>query len=272
MNEPEATHAIMLDGRRYGWRAVGDGPPLLLLNGYAGSARDWDPVFLGTLARSFRVICPDHRGIGASQLGTGEAITIEALAADVIALLDALEIERAPLVGWSMGSFIAQRVVTLAPTRVSALALLSSDPGGPGAVLSDDAVWAGLTDYSDSPRAQASRVIALLFPATLAAAIDAQVGDLVAAAKGELNPAALAAQETAILAWHAADQPPPPSGSPPVLIAHGDEDVIIPAANAELLAAHWPGARVEHFPGAGHAFMAQEPERLGALITGFVNG
>lgn len=62
---------------------------------------------------------------------------------------------------------------------------------------------------------------------------------------------------------------PPDAPAPPVLIAHGEEDVVIPAANVEPLAARWPGARVELFAAAGHAFMAQEPERLAALLAGF---
>jgi pimeloyl-ACP methyl ester carboxylesterase len=57
-----------------------------------------------------------------------------------------------------------------------------------------------------------------------------------------------------------------------VLVAHGAEDLVIPPANADALAARWPGARVERFAGGGHAFMAQEPRRLAELIAGFVRG
>ena len=76
--------------------------------------------------------------------------------------------------------------------------------------------------------------------------------------------------------WHAGARVAPgqdaPSGqeAPPVLIAHGSEDVVIPAANAETLRGRWPGARVELFDGGGHAFMAQEPDRLAACLCDFL--
>ena len=73
-----------------------------------------------------------------------------------------------------------------------------------------------------------------------------------------------------MVAWHAADPGRPVPPVPPVLVATGTEDVVIPPANADLLAARWHAARVERFAGGGHAFMAQEPERLGTLITSFL--
>jgi len=55
-----------------------------------------------------------------------------------------------------------------------------------------------------------------------------------------------------------------------VLVVHGSEDVVIPPANTDALAAHWPGARVEPIAGGGHAFMAQGPERLADLMISFL--
>ncbi|HEV7773654.1 MAG TPA: alpha/beta fold hydrolase [Conexibacter sp.] len=75
-----------------------------------------------------------------------------------------------------------------------------------------------------------------------------------------------------MVAWHLEEQPRPADDAPPVLVAHGSEDVVIPPGNADALAARWPGARVERFAGGGHAFMAQEPLRLADLIAAFVRG
>lgn len=263
--------AIEIDGRRFGWRSVGAGPPLLLVNGYAATGGDWDPTLLMALGRSFEAICPDNRGVGDSEVGEGE-LTVAGMAADLEALLDALGLERVPVVGWSMGGFVAQELARRAPGRVAALALLSSDPGGGEAVLADPAVWGRLIDHSGSSREQASRLIALLFPPDLAPEIDRQFGEVVAATRAALSPATLTAQELAMAAWHARPCGDSPQGAdaPPVLIAHGSEDVVIPAANAERLAARWPGARAELFAGGGHAFMAQEPQRLAELLTSFL--
>jgi pimeloyl-ACP methyl ester carboxylesterase len=260
-------------GRRLAWRSLGEGSPLLLLNGYAATALDWDPGFLAVLARSFELICTDNRGVGDSALGDlVEPLSVDSMATDAEAVLDALGIERLSVAGWSMGGFVAQALATRSPARVEALVLLASDPGGSGAVPGDPDAWGRLTDRSGTSREQASRLISVLFPPEVAVGIDRELGDLVAEAKARLDPATLDAQEHAIDAWHAAEQPPPGTNAPPVLAACGREDAVIPPANSEALSAHWPDCRVERFAGCGHALMAQEPQRLADLIASVANG
>lgn len=248
-----------------------DRPPLLLVNGYAATGGDWDPAFVAALERSFELICPDNRGVGSSPPGALDGpLTIETMAADLEALLDTRGIERLPIAGWSMGGFVVQALAARAPHRVEAMVLLSTDPGGPEAVLAEPAVWSRLTDRTGTPREQASRLISLLFPTPLAAEIDREFGEIVATGRAALSPSALKAQEEAMIAWHAEDPPSPSAGPPRVLAACGSEDVVIPPENTDLLATRWPECRVERFAGGGHAFMAQEPERLAALITSFL--
>jgi pimeloyl-ACP methyl ester carboxylesterase len=265
----ERSGAIEVDGRRLSWRSLGAGPPLLLVNGYAATAADWDPTALTALAESAQVICPDSRGMGGSGLGEPRELTIEAMAEDLERLLDALEIERAAVVGWSMGGFVAQRLASRAPGRVDALVLASTDPGAEATRAAPD-VWARLTDHSGTPHEQASRLIALLFPPTVAPEIDRQFGDVVAEARAGLSPAALRAQEAAMDAWHESGEGAASGTTPPVLVLHGDADVVIPPANAEALAACWPGAQVELFAGGGHAFIAQEPQRFANSVISFL--
>lgn len=270
MNAAVRSQSIEIERRRLAWRSLGSGPPLLLLNGYAATAADWDPEALAVLTRSFELICPDNRGVGDSQLGDPEELTIDAMAADFEALLDALAIERLPVVGWSMGGFVAQRLAARAPGRVAALGLLATDPGGPAAVRAEPRVWELLTDHSGTPREQATRLLSVLFPSPVAAEMDRQFGDLMASARAVLSPAALLAQEAAMAGWHDEDQPRTNADPLPVLVACGSEDVVIPPANAEALSDRWPGCRIERFPGGGHAFMAQEPQRLADLIASFL--
>jgi pimeloyl-ACP methyl ester carboxylesterase len=267
----ETPRSIELDGRRLAWRTVGQGPPLLLVNGYAAVGTDWDPRFLATLSDSFEVICPDHRGVGGSELGELRGmLTVDALAADLEVVLGMLEIGRLPVVGWSMGGFVAQALATRAPDRVEALALLSTDPGGADATLPETDVWERMTDHTGTPREQAARLISLLFPPAVAAEIERDFGDVVAEVRAGFSPAALRAQEGAMDIWHAAKRPPAPADPPPVLVVHGSEDVVIPPHNSQALAERWPGCRVEIFEGGGHAFMAQEPERIAGLIASFL--
>jgi pimeloyl-ACP methyl ester carboxylesterase len=252
------------------WRAVGDGAPLVLVNGYAATAADWDPAFIAALGEASTVYLPDNRGMAGST-GSVEGLSVEAMAGDVLALLDDLGIGEADMAGWSMGGFVAQAVAAEAPARVRRLVLLSTNGGGPEAVRSEADAWRRLTDHTDTPEEQARRLLALLFPAPVAERLFDQFGDVVAAARAALDPGVLSAQETAMAAWLR----DPASARlaairAPALVAAGSEDVVIPPANSELLAAALGDSWLARFPGGGHAFMAQEPDRLAALITAFV--
>jgi 3-oxoadipate enol-lactonase len=258
--------AIEIDGRRYAWRAAGAGPRLILVNGYAGAGADWDPTFLGALAEHFEVIRPDNRGIGRSDLGDPAELTIAAMAEDVEALMDALEIEAAAVCGWSMGGYVVQRLAETSPHRVSALTMIGTHPGGPTYVPTGDAeAFAKLIDYSGTPREQASRLISVLFPPELAVTVDAEFGEVVAAARAELDHRALDAQVAALVAWRDRE-PPSLSERPPALVLHGALDRLISAGNAAPLGERWR-ARVEVFEESAHAAMAQEPLRAAAAIT-----
>jgi pimeloyl-ACP methyl ester carboxylesterase len=261
-------------GRRLGWRTVGDGPPLLLVNGYAATAADWDPAFLAGLSGTRTVLLPDNRGMGASDPGDLTGMTVGSLAADLEVLLGHLAVDRLPVAGWSMGGMIAQELAARSPGRVSALVLLSTDAGGSSAVRAPASTWARLVDHSGSPRDQATRLLSLLFPPDVAPHIDRLFGEVVAEARAGLSTEVLDAQERALDAWHA-DGPggpsPVPAVRPPVLVATGTEDQVVPPANARLVADRWGTDRVEAVEGSGHAVMAQEPVLLAAAVRDFVD-
>jgi len=261
----EGARTIEIDGRRYAWRTVGQGPPLILVNGYAGSGEDWDPTFLGALAEHLEVICPDNRGMGGSELGE-EELTIAAMAEDVEALMDAIEIEAAAVCGWSMGGYVVQRLAESSPYRVSALALIGTHPGGSTYVPTGDAeAFEKLIDCSGTPREQASRLISVLFPPEQAGAIDAEFGEVVAEARAKLDHRALDEQKAALLAWR--DREPPAIATPPpALVLHGRLDRLVSAGNAVPLGERW-NAKVDVFEESAHAAMAQEPLRAAAAIV-----
>ncbi|WP_025102092.1 alpha/beta fold hydrolase [Burkholderia sp. A1] len=112
------------DGVRLGFRRLGDGPPLLLIAGLAGEAQFWTPV-LDELARRHGVIVFDQRGFGASDASTG-ACTIDQLADDALAILDAAGVDSAIVAGHSTGGAIAQAMALDHPSRVSHLVLSAS--------------------------------------------------------------------------------------------------------------------------------------------------
>lgn len=261
-------------GRSIAWSMVGDGPPLLLVNGYAATGDDWDPAFLGLLAARHRVITPDNIGLGGSTLGDDEVVGgAEGMAADMVSLLDALEVERAAVVGWSMGGFVAQTLARTVPDRVTALGLIATHTGGPDCVVGPVEVARELVDHSGTPREQATRLISLLFPPAVAPEFDQRFGEIVAAARAALPERILFMQEEALGSWHGRPTPLPVLDPPvPTAVVHGGLDLVVPPGNAEVLAGVHPGATVEIRPACAHAVMAQEPEAVSAAILAATAG
>ncbi|HEY0280182.1 MAG TPA: alpha/beta hydrolase [Solirubrobacterales bacterium] len=255
-------------GRHIAWRVVGDGPPLLLINGYAATGADWDPVFLGLLAADYRVICPDNIGLGASTLAADDTVGgVEGMTADMVALLDELDIGRTAIAGWSMGGFVAQSLLRAVPERVASVGLISTHTGGADCVNGSPEVARELIDHSGTPREQATRLISLLFPPDRAAEADERFGEIVAAARAVLPERVLFMQEETLREWHGRPDPLPLSDpSIPVAVVHGSADTVVMPGNAEVLARFHPGAQVTIVPGCAHAPMALEPDAVATAI------
>jgi 3-oxoadipate enol-lactonase len=261
-------------GRVVAWTATGEGPPLLLLNGYAATGADWDPEFLEALGARCRVICPDHIGLGGSILGEDEVVGgVEGMTGDAIALLDALGLERVAVAGWSMGGFIAQTLARSAPERVAALALMSTHTGGPDFIEPDPEVFAQLIDHSGTARQQATRLLRLLFPPDLAAEADERFGDSVAEGRAALPERVLFMEEEVLVDWHERPSPlPPVDPGIPTVVVQGGRDLVVPPGNAEVLARVHPGARIEILDGCAHAAMVQESTAVAAAILAVAAG
>ena len=266
----ESLSTITVDGARLAYRRIGKGRPLLVLNGFGATSADWDPSFIDGLASSHELILLNNRGIGGST-DDGQPFDIQTLAADAAGLIERLGIERASVMGWSMGGFIAQSFAVKYADRVDKLVLLSTDPGGIEADLASPEVWSELVNTSGTPNEQARRLLFLLFPNDVAESFDREFGDIVAAARARLSAELLNRQAAAMAAWHR-------NGLTsqlrkirvPLFIATGTEDILIPASNALKLVNTIPGARLAQFPHGGHAFMAQYPRALADLINSFL--
>ena len=154
---------IPVQGGRIGYRRMGRGRPLLLLNGLAATNADWDPAFIERLASANELVLLDNRGIGTSA-DDGSPFDVARLAGDTARVIEALGLGSASVLGWSMGGFIAQALAIDHPTHVERLVLLSTDSGGSSATLGSPAVRAQLTDASGTPHEQARRLLSLLFP------------------------------------------------------------------------------------------------------------
>jgi len=266
----ESFEKLQVDGAQIAYRRIGNGRPLMVLNGFAATSADWDPSFLDRLASSNEIVLVDNRGIGRST-DNGGPFDIAQLADDATRVVEALGIERISLLGWSMGGFIALTLALQHPGRIDKLILLSTEPGGADANLASAEVWRELIDMSGTPHEQARRLLSLLFPRAVAESIYREFGDIVAEARAQLCPDLVDRQVAAIEAWHRVG-----IGNrlremkAPVLIATGTADVVVPPSNALKLVNAIPGAWLAQFNGGGHAFMAQYPRQLTDLINSFL--
>jgi pimeloyl-ACP methyl ester carboxylesterase len=266
----ESFETVPVDGAEIVCRRMGHGPPLVVLNGFAATSEDWDPSFTDSLSSFNQLILPDSRGIGRST-DDGRPFDVTQLAEDTIQVIEVLGFERASVLGWSMGGFVAQILALRHPDRVNKLVLLSTDPGGADADLASAAVWSQLIDISGTPDEQARRLLSVLFPGDLAQSVYREFGDVVAAARARLSPDTVNRQAAVMEEWHRTDL-----GnrlreiSAPVLVATGTADIVIPPSNALKLVNAISGAWLAQFNGGGHAFMAQYPRPLADLINGFL--
>jgi pimeloyl-ACP methyl ester carboxylesterase len=266
----ESSPTIQVDGAKIVYRRLGNGRPLLVLNGFGATSSDWDPLFIQGLASYSELILLDNRGIGSST-DDGKPFDIARLANDAAHVIETLGFERISILGWSMGGFIAQTLALQHPNRVNKLILLSTDSGGSEADLASSAVWSQLVDTAGTPHDQAKRLLSLLFPSDVAESFYRKFGDIVAAARARLSPDLINRQAAAMDEWHRNGAGDRLRGiNAPVLIATGSEDVVIPPSNALKLVNAIPNAWLMQFPHGGHAFMAQYPRQPADLINCFL--
>jgi pimeloyl-ACP methyl ester carboxylesterase len=144
------------NGCRIYYETFGEGEPLLLVAGQASDRRGWDGVREG-LQNHYHVIVYDHRGTGLSDTPTEPAYTTRLLAADAIAVLDSLGIERAHAYGVSMGGRICQWLGIEHSPRVASLILCSTTPGNAHGVARDPEINAAMAKGLADP--EAARVV-----------------------------------------------------------------------------------------------------------------
>jgi 3-oxoadipate enol-lactonase len=246
----------------------GHGPPLVLLQGLGVGRWGWEPV-ADRLARRFRVITVDNRGIGASDAPPGPYAT-GAMAADVLAVLDHAGVGSASVVGTSLGGMVAQELALAQPDRVERLVLVATIPGGrltaPMPLKTAYLLaWAPLVPSQLRLR---GFVRYALGPKTLRRR--PKVAERLLAHK-QAHPQS----EPAWRAQAAAGVLFDPGGrqrrlTQPTLILQGTADQVVNPANAELLAELMPDARLRYFDGAGHLLYWDEPKRFVRVVTRFL--
>ena len=253
---------------RIAWERRGAGAPVLLIHGLGYARWGWEPVLPG-LAERFEVVLFDNRGIGESDAPPGP-YTVAEMAGDAVQVLDEAGIDRADVVGTSLGGMIAQELALSHPDRVERLVLACTTPGGPKARAMPQVTVELLAEAAALEPAVALRrfVENALAPATVRERPELVERIMKHRLARAQHAAAWAAQAAAGATFDAFDR----LGAllAPTLVQHGDEDVVVDTGNADLLVSLLPDARLERFPGAGHLFFWEEPERFVSSVAGFL--
>ena len=262
------------NGIEYAYRDVGAGdPPLVLLQHFRGNLDNWDPALIDDLAAKRRVVTFDNRGVGGTSGVTPN--TIEAMAHDAIAFVDSMGLEKVDLLGFSLGSFVAQEVALIRPDLLRRVVLASSAPQGAEGMHG----WAPeVIGAVGQPETSPEGYIGVFF-AHSGTSLEAgqQAAGRIFGPKTDPDAPTTwqtrQAQYDAICRW----------GIPnhsllqrvaaielPVFVANGECDPMILPRYSYLLAGLLPDARLKIYPDSAHGFLFQHHAEFAADVDAFL--
>jgi pimeloyl-ACP methyl ester carboxylesterase len=248
----------------------GMGPPLLMIMGLGGQASSWgDPVLEG-LQNQFTTIRFSNRGTGATDKpGTG--FTVPQFAADAAALMSAIGIEKAHVFGISMGGMIAQELVLNHPERVQGL-VLGCTNCGPAHSVSVAAQT--IAQFGQIMQLPVQQRIQRYWETCVTHEFMEQRADflqgIVEAGMATPTPMeTFGMQFSAVQSFDTYDRLP--TIDSPTLILHGDQDLLVPVANADILHERIPGSHVRIVEGTGHCFFWERPDEVVEEVVGFLS-
>ena len=259
----------------YAYRDLGESEvPLVLLQHFRGNLDNWDPALVDALVAEHRVVTFDNAGVGATTGSTPS--TIEAMARDAIAFLQALDLQQVDLLGFSIGSFVAQEMALIRPDLLRRVVLASSAPQGAAGMHG----WAPeVIGAVGAPETSPEGYISVFFAPTDTSRKAGQeaAGRIFGGRTSDRDEPTTwetrQAQYDAVCAW----------GIPnhsllervaaidlPVFVANGDSDPMILPRYSYLLAGLLPNARVTIYPDSAHGFLFQHHEEFAADVHAFL--
>ncbi len=253
------------DGRLY-YQVAGSGDPLLFIHGFTLDHRMWDPQF-ETFVSRYRVVRCDLRGFGRSSVPSGPYRHVD----DLNVVLDHLAIDRAHVVGLSLGGATAVDFALAYPGKVRSLVLVDSVLNGYRWAQGGNAVFGKIRSAAAEEGVAAARQIWLGHPFFAPALQQTGVSAALNGIVGEYS------------GWHWLNRDPGTSPEPaaaerlgeiraPALVIVGDRDTADLQRIADVLAGGIPGAKKEVLPGAGHMANMEAPARFNDLVLAFLAG
>jgi 3-oxoadipate enol-lactonase len=253
------------------YEIFGEGEPLLLIMGFGMPGAAWLPSL--PFFTGFKCIYFDNRGTGLSDKPDG-IYTVEGMADDASNLLHALGIAKAKVFGVSMGGMIAQELVLRHPEQVSKVVLGCTMAGGPTAKMASPEVVQTLMTAQKMMATDPEKAFDLLLPVLMPVEFVAEhpeIKQMMIAGAKMMPPTPPDTADRALAGiqqFNAYDR----LGQIkcPVLIAHGDKDVLVLPENAQLIKSKIPQAELYMIPGAGHGFQSADPIGIHQRIVGWL--
>jgi pimeloyl-ACP methyl ester carboxylesterase len=262
------------NGIEYAYRVVGAGdPPLVLLQHFRGNLDNWDPALIDDLAAERSVVAVDNRGVGGTTGTTPN--TIEAMAHDAIAFVDAMGFKKVDLLGFSLGSFVAQEIALIRPDLLRRVVLASSAPRGADGMhgWAPDVIGA-VGEPEPSPQGYMDVFFA---HSNTSREVGQQVAARIFATKTSQDAPTTwqtrQAQYDAVCGWGIPDHSLLQRVSAidlPVFVANGDSDPMILPRYSYLLAGLLPDARLKIYPDSAHGFLFQHHSEFAADVHAFL--
>ncbi len=254
-----------VNGTTVGYDDVGTGLPVVLLHAFPLNRQMWAETSRD-LAEDYRIITPDLRGFGTTS-GT-PAVTIAAMADDVIGLLDALKIEQAVIGGLSMGGYVALNLVGRYPERVCGLVLADTRAGADSAEGRRNRATLAAKALSEGAAAIADQ----LLPKLLSEGAPQGKPELVAQVRASIAaapPQAIAAAAHA-MAERADSTGLLPAIGVPTMVIVGSDDTLTPITESILLKDSIANASLAIIPDAGHLSSLEQPETFNRALGIFL--
>ena len=263
------------NGIDYAYRDTGGAgaAPLVLLQHFRGNLDNWDPALIDALASARRVITFDNAGVGRSTGTTPD--TFEPMARDAIAFIAAMGLSQVDLLGFSIGSFVAQQVALVRPAIVRRLVLASSAPQGAAGMHG----WAPeVIGAVGTPKTSPEEYLGVFFTQSAASrqAGREALGRMAARTRDRDQPTTWTTREAqydAVCTWGIPDHAllqRLAAIEMPVFAANGDSDPMILPRYSHLLAGLIPHARVTIYPDAAHGFLFQHHAQFAADVEAFL--
>ncbi len=248
------------------YREAGSGPPVLLLHAFPLSGAMW-LAQREALGATHRVITPDQRGFGGSELGQ-DAPSLDACVDDLVALLDRLALDRVVLGGLSMGGYVAMALLRRHPERVRALVLADTKAGADTPAAQANRERIALAVLEDGSTVLVDDVLPTLLGATTVAERAAVTGRVRGLLQVAPPPAVAWAQRAMAVRPDSMDVLASYDG--PALVVVGEQDTISPPSDAEAMAAALPQGRLVCLPASGHLTAVETPDAFNDAVLGFL--